>query len=267
MKAVLLSAALLALSAPVLAVNLADAQKAWQNKEYTRAFQAYSVLAKSGDGTAQLQLGEMYGFGEGVAEDSDQAEHWLKQAVASGVADAPTSLALVRERQARKAEIAYYSERFDGADRIYANYGCTRPIIPAQSVSNAEIAAVNLAVNTWAACHGRFIVDLTKAMPATNTIPPGVLKLMNDAEYQRANVLIGKVYEQFAIDAQRIADGVAADNLAWKKSTDQYVAENNEKLAGKIQSDRARYDRLILEEQEAFQRRINSGKIQQPVKR
>lgn len=260
MKAVLLSAALLAFSAPVSADDLADAHKAWESKDYARAFKAFSVLANAGNGVAQLQLGEMYGFGEGTTEDPVQAERWLKQAVASGVAEAPASLMLVRERHARKAEITYYTERFDGAERAYSNYGCARPVIPAQSTSNAEITAVNSAVSVWAACHGRFVTDLNKALPAANTISPTILKLMSNAEYQRANELISKVYAKFAGDAQRIADQVLAENAAWKSATEKFAADNNEKLAGKIASDKARFDRFNLEEQDAVQRRIDAAK-------
>ncbi|WP_377703566.1 hypothetical protein [Pseudoduganella sp. UC29_71] len=259
MKAVLLGIALLAFSAPALADDLADAQKAWESKDYGRAFKAFSALAKAGNGAAQLQLGEMFGFGEGTAEDAVQAEHWLKQAQAAGVPEAAASLELVRERHARKAEIAYFTEHFDGADRAYSNYGCTRPLIPAQSATNAEIAAVNSAVNTWAACHGRFVTDLNKSLPATNTISPGVLKLMSNAEYQRASALIEKVYEKIAVDAQRIADQIGSENAAWKAATEKFAADSNEKIAGKAASDKARFERFNLEEQDAVQRRINAA--------
>jgi hypothetical protein len=258
MKALIVCASLLAASVPAFADDLADAQKAWENKDFVRAFQGFTTLAKAGNATAQWQLGEMYGFGEGTAEDSVQAEYWLKQAAALGFAEAPASLGLVRERNARKTDISYYTERFDGADRAYSQYGCVRPVIPQKSVNNAEISAVNQSVNQWAACHGRFIVDLNKAMPPQNTISPAVLKLMSNAEYQRASTLIAQVYEKFGLDAQKLADQVSQENAAWKSETEKYIAENNEKVAGKIESDKVRFDRYTREQQDDVTRRINA---------
>lgn len=258
MKTLLLALLMVPLTAAADA--LADAQQAWQRKDYPAALQGFSALAKAGNGPAQLQLGEMLGFGEGTQEDPVQAEHWLRQAAANGVPDAAASLALVRERQARKGEIAYYTEHFDGAGRAYSLYGCARPAIPAYSATNAEIAAVNQAVNGWASCHGRFVTDLNKALPPVNTIPPGVLKLMSNAEYQQSAAQIEKVYQQFAVDAQRIAEQVESDNKTWKTATEKYVADNNEKVAGKAASDKVRFDRFNLEQQDAVQRRIDAAK-------
>lgn len=52
-------------------------------------------LAQKGDAEAQLALGGRYLYGEGVPEDNDQAEHWLKKAAAQGELDAAGLLGII----------------------------------------------------------------------------------------------------------------------------------------------------------------------------
>ena len=235
-KWMLTTCALLCLG-PVRADELADAQLLWEKRDFARAFQSFSVLAKAGNSAAQLQLGEMYGFGEGTPEDAGQAAYWLNQAAAAGSPEAAASLALVRERGAHRTEIAYYVSNFDGAALSYAKQGCLRPVFPARSTTNAEIEAVNGVARAWRDCYGRFAAALNGALPATNTIPPALLKLMNNDEFKRAEQLIGATYTRIAADAQTIADQIGTENEAWKRATEEYVATNNQVLKAKLAAD------------------------------
>lgn len=235
---------------------LADAQKLWDQKQFGAAYAAFSPLAAGGNAAAQLQLGEMIGFGEGTAEDAALAATWLAKAQAAGHPEAAASLALVRERAARKADIARYTRAFDGAALSYEHYRCARPAIPALSTKNDEIVAINAGINNWTACYGRFAAALNAALPATNTIPPDILKLMNQAEFSEADAAIGRAYTKIAADAQKIADQLARDNLAWKTATEDYVRKNNAKTADALVKTENEYELIRREaEQEKARRR------------
>lgn len=234
---------------------LADAQKLWEQKNFSAAYAAFSVLAERGNADAQLQLGEMIGFGEGTREDSALAADWLKKAQAGGNPEAAASLALVRERAARKPEIARYADSFDGAALAYDKYQCVRPAIPALSTKNSEIADVNAGVNAWSACYGRFARALNQALPATRTIPADILKLMSNAEFVKADAAINSAYEKIAADAQKIANQVSADNAAWKAATEQYVVQNNAKVNDTVIKTKAEYDQIQREAAEEVTRR------------
>lgn len=253
MKTLPLALLLCVACAPAAAADLAEAQKLWDNKEFTRAFQGFSELAGTGNSAAQLQLGEMYGFGEGTAEDVGKAAYWLGKAAAAGNPEAPQLLALVQERAARKTEIAYYVAHFDGAAVAYAKYACGRPAFPAVSTNNADIGAVNAAVRAWHDCYGRFADGLNDAMPITKTIPPGLLKLMNNAEFVSAGALISATYTRIGADAQRVAEQILAESEAWKEATDAYVAKSNQQLQAKLGADALLYQRNQRELEEGRQ--------------
>jgi hypothetical protein len=227
MKKITLSFCLMMAFGAVHADELADAQKSWEAKDFSTAFQKFTKLAKQGNSAAQLQLGEMYGFGEGTTEDAAQATYWLKQAAASGNPEAAASLDLVQQRSARKTDIAYYTTNFDGANVAYGKFNCTHPVIPKVSTKNTEITSVNSAVNAWVDCYGRFVKNLNAAMPIANTIPSDILKLMSNEEFVKADVLISETYKKIANDSQKVADGIIADNVRWKKDTEEFVYNSN----------------------------------------
>lgn len=214
--------------------ELGEAQKLWDQKNFTAAFQAFSKLAQSGNPAAQLQLGEMYGFGEGTVEDIGQATRWLEQAAKAGNKEAPASLELVRKRAAHKADIQWYVQEFDGADARYEKFACAAPVVPPLSKTNPEIQAVNAAVQAWTACYGRFAANLNAKAPVQNTIPSKVLDLMNNDEFTRASAHIGKVYTAIADQAQLSADNVTKTVAAWRQATEQYVTDYNKKTTTEL---------------------------------
>lgn len=254
-KSATVAVVLMAACGMLRADQLSDAQRSWENKDFATAFQRFSVLAERGVPAAQLQLGEMYGFGEGTAQNLEQAVRWLSRAQAAGNPDAAESLLLVRERSRRKDEIAYYTSRFDGAALRYENFQCVRPVIPAVSKTNQEIKAVNDTVIAWSACYGRFVQGLNRSLPATNTIPPDVLKLMSNDEYARASELITRTGQQLAVEPQQLANAVLAENQAWKTATDKYVADSNISLANQATKQKMTYDILNREIDNDFRNR------------
>jgi TPR repeat protein len=249
----------------VKADELSKAQQFWNNKDFYKAFQLFDKLAQDGNPNAQLQLGEMYGFGEGTPEDEDKAAYWIQKAAAKGQPEAAASLALVAERKARKSDIAYYTSRFDGSGAAYANFGCARPSIPARSTTNEEIATVNESIGTWGSCYERFIENMRDISPAGKTIKPEIIKLMSNEEFINASALIKKVYGNILQEAAEVEGGIAKESLAWKKETEMYAAENNERIkADRIQTEN--YIKLLNKDQQELMRRVQSSPIKKITK-
>lgn len=222
--AVLLAAACCGLAH---ADEFGDAIKAWENKDFAKALPVFTKLANAGNAAAQLQLGEMYGFGEGVTEDMAMASMWLQKARANGNPDAAASLALVAERSRLKPEIATYTTSFDGGDVKFSNFNCVQPVIPLQSSTNDEIRKVQDAVKDWMACYGRFAEALNQSLPPGKKIPAHVSKVMNAAEYAQASNLMDKSYAAIAATAKRDAEQIVVQRDAWTARTSEFVANNN----------------------------------------
>lgn len=236
----------------VQAADLATAQKQWDNKQFDEAFRNFKVLAEQGNPAAQLQLGEMYGFGEGTSEDVGQAEVWLQKAAAAGQADAKESLVLVRERQKHKDDIASYTRNFTGAQLAYPTYKCVRPVIPAASKTNEDVKKTNEAINTWTECYKTFVTRLNGALPVTNTIPPDIIRLMNNDEFQQASKLIENTLVRLAAEGQTVADQVAVESKTWTTNTIAF--------AGQTKADKE----IFLQEQERLMRSMQSGRLYVP---
>lgn len=115
MKKYVLGVMFMALSASALADPLADANKLLESKSYAQALKIYTELAGSGNSEAQFHLGEMYWYGEGVPASDATAESWFSKAAGSGHQGAVGALGVMKERVVRKAEIAYYISKYDGA--------------------------------------------------------------------------------------------------------------------------------------------------------
>lgn len=207
--------------------ELEDAQKLWDDKQFYKSFQIFNKLAQEGNVKAQWQLGEMYGFGEGTEEDAKKAEYWLEQAAAQGSAEAVTSLSVVKKRQTHLADIAYYTTKFDGANASYASFGCIHPVIPERSTTNEEISEVNASIIKWTECYNRFVVNLSNVAAPEKTISSSILPLMNNEEFKKSAVLIGKVYEDIWINANQMEKIISQKINSWKMATEKFVAENN----------------------------------------
>lgn len=72
----------------VKADDLANANLAFDKKDYARAFDLYEPLAHSGISQAQSALGSMYYFGNGVSRNWIQADMWFSLAARSRSATA-----------------------------------------------------------------------------------------------------------------------------------------------------------------------------------
>ena len=80
---VLVAGLLLALASPVRA-DFEEGMRAYKSGEYATALRELRPLAETGNANAQFNLGVMYGQGQGVAQDYDEAIRWFCMAADQG---------------------------------------------------------------------------------------------------------------------------------------------------------------------------------------
>jgi TPR repeat protein len=246
------------LAAGAHADELADGIAAWDRQDYARAHQIFSKLAQSGNAEAQLLLGEMYGFGEGVPENMEQATHWIGRAQAQGHKDATASLDTMRQRSNRKTAIAYYVSGYDGADVKYEKFGCVQPAFPERSVLQPEIKAFGAGMKAWRECYERFSANLAASLPAGKAIPEDVAKVMSVMELQQARVAMDKVYAAVNADATRQASAVIAANDAWAENTRVYTVG----MARKVEDDARQRQRELDENNQRARAAVDAYRAQ-----
>ena len=82
----------LGLSAPVLAADHEAGVEAYDRGDYATALKEWQPLAEQGKADAQLGLGAMYFYGQGVPQDYAEAVKWYRLAAEQGQADAQIAL-------------------------------------------------------------------------------------------------------------------------------------------------------------------------------
>ena len=246
MKKILALMIVMAFTGNVYADDMSDANRLYANKDYARALPILTKLANAGSADAQATLGEMYWFGDGVAIDIGTAEQWFAKAANGGNAKARQFTEVIAQRKLHAADIAYYTQSYDGRDVSLANYNCVQPEFPAVSKTKSEVLKLTEAANNWQACYNRFVTHFNASLPAGTTIPKEIGGLMNDQEMAQAVVLMDARYKQIAEDTGQLALDVNKRQMAWKLATENYIA--TEVVAKKLEQDRI--------QQEAFESRM-----------
>jgi hypothetical protein len=244
---------MLTLSAVASADDLTDANRALIAKSYSQALQLFTKLAAAGNPEAQLRLGEMYWYGEGVGLDRAKGDVLFAQAAANGNKEAVAAQSLSANRAQRSAEIAYWTSGYDGADLTAGKYNCVAPKIPAMSTTNTDIKAVSAAVSAWSKCQEAFSANMGAAMPPGKQIPAAVAIVMSEQETQQAKMHLDKVYGAVMEKAQVSASAVVAEHEKWQNATRAYVAEQN--LTIEARNKQAKVD---LEQQQRLRDDANS---------
>ena len=93
--AVAVSLGSVCLPAQAMTSDQALALAASANLKDAAALAQLQTAAQSGDANAQLWLGVMYNFGQGVPQDYAQALSWYRKAAEQGYADAQNNLGVV----------------------------------------------------------------------------------------------------------------------------------------------------------------------------
>jgi len=83
--------------------DLAAANAAFDAKDYAKAFELYSPLARDGDAAAQSAIGSLYFFGNGVGKNASRAYMWFALASRSA---APVATVARTNRDVARAQLA-----------------------------------------------------------------------------------------------------------------------------------------------------------------
>jgi hypothetical protein len=228
-----LFAVLLAGSGLVLADDFSDASKMLEQKKYPEALQLLNKLSAAGHAEAKLRLGEMYWYGEGAPLDRAKGDALFSQAAAMGNAEAAAATKLSAQRASQTDAIAYWSNRYDGADLRSGQYACAMPAIPAVSKNNTQIKATTEALDAYTACHNGFVDHVAAAMPAGKSIPADVQLVMSEQELQAAKGRIETAVARALAAGKADADRVLAQRTAWNTATNEYVAQTNADIAAR----------------------------------
>lgn len=234
-----LAFALLMLAAgAAYADDVGDAEKALRAKQYDKAFTMYTRLAAAGNAEAEFRLGEMYWYGDGTAVDMARSQAWLQKAASAGHAGARETLAVLKQREQRAAELAYWTSGYKGEDLVSGKYACPMPKIPAVSKTNEEINRVSAEIAAWETCYNGFVAGVNQAPTAAARIPADVLKLMSPREAEQAIAHVDDVTVGVVTRRQAEALAFTADRDAWTSATQQFVAEAN----AKVEADKKNYE-------------------------
>jgi hypothetical protein len=213
--------------------DLLDANKLIESKSYSQAVQLLNKLAGAGNADAQFRLGQLYWYGEGVPLDRAGGDALFAQAAAKGSKAAADAMRLTASREQRRADIEYWTTKYDGADLRAGRFACKAPAIPLQSTKNDEIKTVTESVNNWKLCHNGFVDNLADAMPPGKRIPAEIADVMSDQEMEQAKVRLDQVYGRVHEAAKADADRTLARYDSWEKSTKDYVVKENASAEGR----------------------------------
>jgi hypothetical protein len=213
--------------AMAMADELDDANKLIEAKSYPQAIAMLSKLSEAGNTNAQVRLGQVYWYGEGVPVDRTKADALFARAAAAGNAEARVAMGLSAARQQHMADIAYWTAKYDGADLTSGQYECQPPVLPHKSATRDEVKATSAAVNQWKACYNGFVKNLSDAMPAGKRIPVEIADLMTDQEMNQARAHLDQVYGRVAASSRESADKTLADYDRWQKDTTDYLRQQN----------------------------------------
>lgn len=119
-----------------VAATLKEADGDYKNGRYEQALKSFFPAAARGDSFAQYRLGEMYGFGRGVMQDSSKAVVWYGKAAAQGHLDAQNNIGALYYDQRdygralkwfmKAARAGNASAQFNTGNMYYNGDGVTR---------------------------------------------------------------------------------------------------------------------------------------------
>jgi hypothetical protein len=232
----------LGISGLASAGQLDDANSLLRAKSYEKALPLYAQLADAGNAEAQFRLGEMYWYGDGTQPDLKMATAWMQKAAAQGHAGAKESLAIIKERETRMADIAYWTSGYQGKDLVSGRFNCIAPVIPSESATADEIRSTAKGYGAWQACYDGFAANLHSLMPPVKRIPADVLRLMTPREGEQAVTHLNMVFDGIIAQANQTALAVSSRYVLWETRTQTRIADLN--LSGKLEYEilRQRHD-------------------------
>lgn len=223
----LLPIVLLGMSSLAMAGDLETANTLLMAKAYDKALPIYTRLAQAGDTEAQFRLGEMYWYGDGTAVDLAAANTWLQKAAQRGHQGAIESLEVLKQRQVRSADIAYWTGGQAGSSVEVSAYDCAAPALPKDAKSRESIKDAANRYKEWQACYDGFAARINAQARATPQIPEDILKLMTPREAEQAYTRLNGNFTQTIARAEREAMRITGEYMAWQQGPEGSVLTAN----------------------------------------
>jgi hypothetical protein len=223
----LISMMLLGVSGLVTANELERADKLLQAKAYDKALPIYSKLAQAGDTEAQFRLGEMYWYGDGTAVDLAAANAWLHKAAQRGHKGAIESLDILKQRQVRNADIAYWTNGQAGQRVEVSGYDCAAPVLSKDAKTKESIRDAANSYKQWQACYDSFAARMNAQARLLPQIPEDVLKLMTPREAELAYTRLNGEFAQTIARAEREAMRITGEYMAWQRGPEGSILTAN----------------------------------------
>jgi hypothetical protein len=191
-------------------------------RQATPSLPATAVLAEQGDATAMLRLGEMYWYGDGAPLDRVRGDAMFARAAAAGSKEAIAALTLSAQRRQRLAEIAWWTEGYDGADLTTGRFACVVPSIPPKSSSVREAETVDAAYEAYRVCYNRVVDNLYGVAPAAR-IPAQVALVMSEAEFNLASNRLEELVAAAKARGREESAQVAAARARWAADSVAFI--------------------------------------------
>ena len=223
----LLPIVLLGISSLAMAGDLETADTLLKAKAYDKALPIYTKLAQAGDTEAQFRLGEMYWYGDGAAVDLAAANTWLQKAAQRGHQGAIESLEVLKQRQVRSADIAYWTGGQAGGRVEVSGYDCAAPALPKDAKSRESMRDAANRYKEWQVCYDGFAARINAQARATPQIPEDILKLMTPREAEQAYTRLNGNFTQTIARAEREAMRITGEYMAWQHGPEGSVLTAN----------------------------------------
>jgi len=217
-----------------IAINLTleQANLAFDNKDYQRAFRLYDLLAKQEYVEAQAKFGEMYWYGEGTDSNPASAKFWFTKAASKAHLKAQKFLDMFTEREKRQADISYYTDHFSGGNLQWRAQNCKHPELATIDLSHARIKDVVKGHNDWLACYNDYVHRLQDLSKNASHLPEDLAQIMTKEELRLAKHKAIIVYKENALIAQNEGKNWITSFDAW----DQNLASMLRNFASRGQS-------------------------------
>ena len=148
-------------------------------------------------------------------------------AMAGGMQSAGNAQDAAKQREARAADIAFWTSGYKGEDLVSGRFSCPAPSIPDMSKTKSQIKSVSDSYQAWQQCYNGFVANLNETMSRGSRIPADVAALLTPQEAQQAAAHVDRVHEGLIAQAQQNASQVLAKYDAWQGATERYVKSDN----------------------------------------
>jgi beta-lactamase regulating signal transducer with metallopeptidase domain len=204
-------------------LTINQAKQYFDTKEYAKALAILNFLVRENDVEAQVMLGEMTWYGEGVESSQPIAVSLFKKAASSGNVKAQKFLELFAERENRQAEIKYYMTEFDGGDYKFNAKECPQ-IDFNQAVYNRYMASEKLdQYDKWVNCFNLQTGKISTLQNMRSVIPLSLLNIMTSKELDKAKQHLSKVFFENYSQAKSIALNMNDQLKKWDIDTTEKI--------------------------------------------